>query len=183
MNRALAVSLVALLVSLLSVITALFAAFAPGVSSLSERQSERDGRLAEDEASLLEHMVLMQRYVEKAALAADAGNRPLAAFYAQKISERATRVIDGGYVVDGIDISAIAAEIADPRATALVDAARAGSADQFEAAYQQMVNGCNACHLRAGYGEVRIQRPSANAYPSQIFSGRPRAASPSARAP
>ena len=182
-NRALAVSLVALLVALLSVITALFAAFAPGVSSPGERQAERDGRLAEDEASLLDHMVLMQRYVEKAALAADAGNRPLAAFYAQKISERATRVIDGGYVVDGIDVSAIAAEIADPRATALVEAAEAGTADQFEAAYQQMVNGCNACHLRAGYGVVRIQRPDADTYPSQVFTGPPRAATPPARAP
>ena len=183
MNRALAVSLVALLVALLSVITALFAAFAPGVSSLGERQAERDGRLAEDEASLLDHMVLMQRYVEKAALAADAGNRPLAAFYAQKISERATRVIDGGYVVDGIDVSAIAAEIADPRATALVGAAKTGSADQFEVAYQQMVNGCNACHLRAGYGVVQIQRPDADTYPSQVFAGPSRAAAPPARAP
>ena len=169
MTRALAVSLVALLVAVLSLLTALFAAFSPEVATVGERQVERDGRLAEDEASLLDHMVLMQRYIEKAALASDAGNWPLTSFYADKISERATRVIDGGYVVDGTDVSAIAAEVADPRAASLVAAARTGDAAQFQAAYDQMVGGCNACHARAGYGVVRIRRPEAARYPSQQF--------------
>ena len=170
MNRALAVSLVALMVALLSVLTALFAAFAPGVETSSQRQTEHDGRRASDEASLLDHMVLMQRYVEKAALAADAGNRPLTEFYAQKISERATRVIDGGYIIDGTDVSAIAAEVADPRATALVNAARSGDRAQFDAAYDQMVLGCNTCHKLSGYPLIRIQKPDADMYPSQVFT-------------
>ena len=170
MTRALAVSLVALLVALFSLITALFAAFAPNVASVAERQLERDGRAAEDEASLLDHMVLMQRYVEKAALASEAGNWPLTSFYADKISERATRVIDGGYVVDGKDVSQIAAEIADPRAAALADAARTGDAEQFQAAYEQMVAGCNACHAASGYNVIRIRRPDGARYPSQRFS-------------
>ena len=170
MSRALAVSLAALLVASFAALTALFAAFAPDLASATERQVERDGRLAEDEAALLEHMVLMQRYVEKAALASDAGNWPLTAFYADKISERATRVIDGGYVVDGIDISQIAAEVADPRAAALAEAARTGDAERFDAAYKQMVAGCNACHARSGYGVVQIRRPDGARYPSQRFS-------------
>lgn len=169
MTRALAVSLVALMVALLSLITALFAAFAPNIATVGERQIERDGRLAEDEASLLDHMVLMQRYVEKAALASEAGNWPLTAFYADKISERATRVIDGGYVVDGTDVSQIAAEVADPRADALVEAAQSGDAAQFQGAYDQMVIGCNTCHARAGYGVIRIQQPDQARYPSQVF--------------
>ncbi|MAQ92379.1 MAG: hypothetical protein CMM84_02440 [Rhodothermaceae bacterium] len=111
----------------------------------------------------------MQRYVEKAALASDAGNTELTSFYADKISERATRVIDGGYVVDGIDVSAIAAEVADPRASALVEAAASGDRAEFDAAYEVMVDGCNACHARAGYGLIRIQRPDGAAYPSQVF--------------
>ena len=176
MSRPLAVSLVALFVALFAVLTALFAAFAPDIASTTERQRERDGRLAEDEASLLEHMVLMQRYIEKAALASDADNWPLASFYADKISERATRVIDGGYVVDGIDISQIAAEVADPRAAALADAARTGDAQEFEAAYGQMVTGCNTCHARSGYGVVQIRRPDGARYPSQRFSTGPTSA-------
>ena len=114
-------------------------------------------------------MVLMQRYVEKAALASDAGNAELTAFYADKISERAGRVIDGGYVVDGIDVSAIAAEVADPRADALVQAAASGDRAQFDEAYARMVDGCNTCHKRSGYGLVRVVRPEANTYPSQVF--------------
>lgn len=168
-SRALAVSLVAVMVALLSLLTALFAAFAPGIATVGERQLERDGRLAEDEASLLDHMVLMQRYIEKAALASEAGNWPLTAFYSDKISERATRVIDGGYIVDGVDMSEIAADVADPRATALATAARTGDAEQFEAAYDQMVIGCNTCHARAGYPVIRIQRPDGASYPSQVF--------------
>lgn len=169
MTRALAVSLVALMVALFSLITALFAAFVPDIATSGERQIERDGQLEEDEASLLDHMVLMQRYVEKAALASDAGNWPLTAFYADKISERATRVINGGYTVDGIDISQIAAEVADPRAAALVDAASSGDAQEFNAAYDQMVIGCNTCHARSAYGVIRIRRPDAARYPSQVF--------------
>ena len=168
-SRPLAVALVSLLVALLSLVTALFAVFIPPMPTAAGRQVEVQGREKEDEASLLDHMVLMQRYVEKAALASDAGNAALTSFYADKISERATRVIDGGYVVDGIDVSAIAAEVADPRASALVDAAASGDRAAFDQAYAVMVDGCNTCHKRAGYGLVHIRRPGADVYPSQVF--------------
>lgn len=169
MTRALAVALLALLVSLLSLLTALFAAFTPALPTPEIRETEITGRASYDEATLLNHMVNMQRYIEKTAIAAEAGNWPLVAFYADKIDERATRVIDGGYIVDDIDVSAIAAEVADPRASALAEAARTRDADQFAVAYDRMVDGCNACHLRAGYGLVRIVRPDAARYPSQSF--------------
>lgn len=169
MSRVLAVSLLSLAVALLSLLTAMFAFFGPTFPTAESYAAERSERSRDDEATLLDHMVLMQRYVEKAALASDAGNWELTSFYADKISERAGRVIDGGYVVDGIDVSAIAAEVADPRADALVEAARSGDAAQFEAAYGQMVVGCNACHARAGYGLIRIRRPDADMYPSQVF--------------
>ena len=168
-TRTLLVALLSLAVALLSLLTALFATFAPPIPSETTRASERATRARADEATLLDHMVLMQRYVEKAALASDAGNWPLTSFYADKIVERATRVIDGGYVVDGIDVSAIAAEVADPRASALVDAAASGDRAAFDQAYAVMVDGCNTCHKRAGYGLVHIRRPGADVYPSQVF--------------
>ncbi len=168
-TRALAVALVSLLVALLSLVTALFAAFVPPFPTVEGRQIERADRTKDDEASLLDHMVLMQRYVEKAALASDAGNAELTSFYADKIVERSTRVIDGGYVVDGIDVSAIAAEVADPRADALAQAAASGDRARFDAAYARMIDGCNTCHRRAGYGVVQIVRPDGARYPSQVF--------------
>ena len=170
MSRALLVSLVSLAVALLSLLTALFAAFVPPIPTAESYRGERAGRAASDEATLLDHMVLMQRYVEKAALASDAGNWPLTSFYADKIVERATRVIDGGYVVDGVDVSAIAAEVADPRAVALASAAASGDSARFREAYAVMVDGCNTCHRRAGYGLVHIVRPAESMYPSQDFA-------------
>ena len=168
-QRALVVSLLALLVAALSLLTALFAAFTPPLPTPETRRAEDYGRTTYDEAALLNHMVNMQRYIEKAALAADAGNWPLTQFYADKIEERAARVVDGGYVVDGIDVSEIAAEVADPRAHALAEAARTEDPALFAEAYRQMVGGCNACHARAGYGVVRIVPPDAARYPSQAF--------------
>ena len=169
MNRSLLVALVSLLVALAAVLTAVVAVFAPPIPSAVSRASERATRARADEATLLDHMVLMQRYIEKAALASDAGNWPLTEFYAQKIDERATRVIDGGYVVDGTDVSAIAAEVADPRANALTEAATTRDPARFQAAYDEMVVGCNTCHRRSGYGLVEIRRPDASRYPSQVF--------------
>ena len=174
---ALAVSLLSLLVAMLSLLTAMFAISAPPFPTSESRAIERATRAQYDEASLLDHMVNMQRYVEKAALAAEAENWPLVAFYSDKISERATRVIDGGYVVDGTDVSAVAAAVADPRADALVAAARTGDADTYRAAYTSMVGGCNACHAQSGYPVIQIQEPDAARYPSQVFTpprlGRP----------
>ena len=169
MTRALTVAVLGLLVALLSLITALFAAFTPPIATPAIRDEERAGRASYDEATLLNHMVNMQRYIEKAALAAEAGNWELTQFYADKIDERATRVIDGGYVVDGIDVSAIAAEIANPRAAALAQAATLRNQAQFDEAYGVMVEGCNTCHARSGYPLIRIRRPSAADYPSQVF--------------
>ena len=171
-NRALVVSLLALGAAMLALLTALFAAFSPNIPTRESRAIERDGMEKEAEATLLDQMVLMQRYVEKAALAADAGNWPLVAFYSDKIDERATRVIDGGYIVDGIDVSAIAAEVANPRAAALAQAARTRDSTQYAAAYATMVDGCNTCHARAGYPVIRIVRPDASTYPSQVFAER-----------
>ena len=168
-TRALVVSVLALGAALLALLTALFAAFAPPLPTPAGRQIERDGLDREAEASLLDQMVLMQRYVEKAALAADASNWPLVAFYSDKIDERATRVIDGGYVVDGVDVSQIAAEVANPRAAALAAAARTRDAARYQEAYAVMIDGCNTCHARSGYPLVRIVRPDSARYPSQVF--------------
>ncbi len=169
LSRVLAVALLSLAVALLSLLVAMFAFFGPTFPTAETYAAERAERSRNDEATLLDHMVLMQRYVEKAALASDAGNWELTSFYADKISERAARVIDGGYIVDGIDVSAIAAEVADPRADALVEAASTGDVAQFDAAYEQMVVGCNTCHGRSGYPLIRIRRPDADMYPSQAF--------------
>ncbi len=79
-------------------------------------------------------------------------------------------MVDGGYLVDGVDVSALAAEVAVPRAAGLVEATQTGEADAFEVALGRMVDGCNACHRRSGYREIQIVPPAGAAYPSQDFT-------------
>ncbi len=169
-SRATALAAVALLVSIFAAFTALFVVFDPRVATPDERGEE--SRVARDvaEGDLLTKMTLFQRYVEKARLAADAGNWPLAAFYAEKIEENAVRVVDAGYVIDGVDVSAIADEVGVPRARALAQAADAADPARFEVAYGRMIDGCNTCHKRAGFRVVQIVPPDAARYPSQDFS-------------
>lgn len=172
MERSPVLAVVALLVALFAVLTSLFAVFRPDVGSGDTRAEQLADRDETRERELLMHMVLFQRYAEKMALATQAGNTPLATFYAEEIEENAERVVDGSYTEDGIDLSAIAAEVALPRAQRLVAAARSGDAARTDAALAQMLDGCNACHRRSGHRWIVVQVPPAGAspYPSQSFA-------------
>lgn len=158
------------MVAIFAAFTALFSVFAPGTPSAGQRVEESRLLGQTAEGDLLLHMVLFQRYLDKAAIAGEAGNWDLAAFYAEKIEENSQRVVDGGYLVDGVDVSALAAEVAVPRAAGLVEATQTGEADAFEVALGRMVDGCNACHRRSGYREIQIVPPAGAAYPSQDFT-------------
>ena len=173
MSRTAILAAAALVVALFAVLTALFAVAAPGVPTAEARRAEAETTAAEREAALLAHMIANQRYVEKAWLAGEAGNWPLATFYAHELEETAERIVDGGHVDDGVDVSAIAAEVALPRAQALHAAAEAGDAARFEVAYGLLIDGCNSCHKRSGHRFIAIQEPDAaapGAYPSQDFA-------------
>ncbi|HEX8386675.1 MAG TPA: hypothetical protein VF576_10850 [Rubricoccaceae bacterium] len=173
MNRTSAVAVAAMLVALFAVLTALFAVFNPDVATPEARGAEFRADEAGRAMQLLVHMGLFQRFVEKTHQAAESENWPLATFYAEEIEENAEWVVEGGFVEEGVDVSALAAEVALPRAEALVAAARAGDAARYDAAYARMVDGCNACHKRSGHRFVQIQVPQSGGpspYPSQSFA-------------
>ena len=171
MNRTASVAVGAMIVALFAVVTALFAAFRPDVATPAMRGAEARANAEADTQQLLVHMTLYQRYAEKAHVAAEADNWPLAAFYAHEIEENTERLIDGAIVDDGLDISAIAAEVALPRAERLLAAARSGDRARFDSTYAVMIDGCNACHKRSGHRYVQIQVPAAAAaFPSQSFA-------------
>lgn len=176
MDRSPAVAVAALLVALFAVLTALFAVFRPGVGTSDAREAEVRARVEMREQQLRLHMVLFQRYVEKLALARQAQNRPLAAFYAGDIERNAMRMVEGRYVYGptNVDLSAIAAEVALPRAQALAAAAEGASDAAVDAAFARMIDGCNQCHRRAGVRWIAIQAPPApGSYPSQAFESVP----------
>ncbi|HEX8297657.1 MAG TPA: hypothetical protein VF594_00740 [Rubricoccaceae bacterium] len=171
MNRSSVVAASALLVALFAVLTSLFAVFRPETMTPEARGAEARAAGEADTQQLLVHMVLYQRFAEKAHTAAEAENWPLAAFYAHEIEENTERLIEGGIVDEGLDISAIAAEVAMPRAERLLAAARSGDRARFDSTYAVMLDGCNACHKRSGHRFVQVQVPaSPAAYPSQSFA-------------
>ena len=170
MSRTAILAASALVVALFAVLTALFAIAAPGVPTPDGRRAEAAARIQDSEGALMASMIQNQRYAEKAWLAAQAGNWPLATFYAHELEETAERIVNGGHVDDGVDISAIAAEVAMPRAEALHAAAESGDAARFEVAYGTLIDGCNTCHKRSGHRFIAIQTPAAGAYPSQDFA-------------
>ena len=168
MNRTSALSL---LLASIAVLTALFAVFRPNVATPEERGAEARMRGEADSQQLLVHMVLYQRYAEKADAAARADNWPLAAFYAHEIEENTERLIDNEIVDDGTDLSAIASEVMLPRSERLLAAARSGDRARFDSTYAVVIDGCNACHKRSDHRFVQIQTPTAEAkYPSQSFA-------------
>ncbi len=160
MNRSSAVSLVAMLVALFAVLTALFAVFRPETVAPESRGATAARNAAIQSQQLLLHMVLYQRYAEKAQTAAEADNWPLAAFYAARIQENTERVIESRITLRDVDISAIAAEVAMPRAENLRAAARTGDRARFDSTYALMLDGCNACHKRSGHRYIQVGVPA-----------------------
>ena len=176
MSRTALLAAAALVVAFFALLTSFFAVAAPDVPDRERLLAEADGRTAVTEGELLDRMIQFQRYVEKTHLAAEAGNWELAAFYAHEVEENAERVVEGGHVEDGIDISALAAEVALPRAEALQAAAEAADPAAYQAAMARMIDGCNTCHKRSGHRFIQIVVPGAagsaptTAYPSQDFA-------------
>lgn len=159
MNRSSAVAVVAMLVALFAVLTALFAVFRPETVAPEARGATAARQAAIQSQQLLLHMVLYQRYAEKAHTAAEADNWPLAAFYASRIQENTERLIDSRITLRDVDVSAIAAEVALPRAERLRTAARLGDRARFDSTYALMLDGCNACHKRSGHRYIQVGVP------------------------
>lgn len=172
MTRPTALAASAVLLSAFAVLTALFAAFRPDVLSPQARADEFSSLDAAREDALLTHMMRYQRYLEKAALAVDAGNAPLAGFYAHEIEEVSERLVAGRHVDDGVDLSAIAVEAMLPRTERLGAAARSGDLAAMADALAGIVTACNACHRRSGHRWIVIERPlsAVDPYPSQSFA-------------
>lgn len=123
-----------------------------------------------DEPDVLLAMVYMQRYLEKTALAAEAGNWSLADRYAHELEEAAERM--EGAEHDGVDLGHLTETAFLPAHERLEEAVRARDRAAYDTAMQDLVQTCNACHSAAGYGDVRIVVPTewSRPFPSQDFA-------------
>jgi len=71
---------------------------------------------------------------------------------------------------DGVPVAELIKAIIDPRLEQLEKAIEGKSSTQFAAAFDELTNGCNGCHAKAGKPFIRIQRPTTPPVSNQNFA-------------
>jgi hypothetical protein len=118
-----------------------------------------------------ELMALQQMRYTKIWLAGQAGNWPLAAYEADELGEGFDAVVAFHPTHENAPVApkdAIPRMVTQPLADLKSAVARRDGA-AFEQTYDALTTACNNCHQALNYGFLRVQRPEANPYPSQVF--------------
>ncbi len=114
---------------------------------------------------------LIQPRHAKLGIAGHAGNWPLAQYALIEIRQAFAGIVKAqprfrGYPVADLASAALKAPLA-----AVEDAIKAQDAKKFAVAYDQLTQGCNACHASLDHPFVVIKVPDASAFPNQEFNG------------
>ena len=118
-----------------------------------------------------EIMTLQQMRHTKLWLAGEAGNWDLAAYEVKELGEGFDDVVKFHPTHEE---SPVAPKDAIPRMVTAPLADVGAAVDKkdtkrFEEAYDGLTKGCNDCHQATNFGFNRVQRPSSNPYPDQVF--------------
>jgi hypothetical protein len=133
-----------------------------------------EGEHGEDHHSPFEgmHLLLlmhnMQYYAHKLGLSIDANNPTLEGFYVHEVEA----VIEAVSEIDDYEGIAIADNLKKtlmPAFEQLEAAIDKGERDAIDAAYNELIVGCNSCHAASEHGYIHIRRNHSNPYP-QDFS-------------
>jgi mono/diheme cytochrome c family protein len=120
--------------------------------------------------SLAPYMNDFQRYMHKMALAIDAGNKPLAEFYAAKTRENLGLVEKKFPNWENLQIGALATAMVGAPLKPLEDAIGKGDMAAASTAYDALMNnGCNGCHVATQRPFLKVTRAKANPF-NQSFS-------------
>jgi hypothetical protein len=112
---------------------------------------------------------LIQPRHAKLGLAAAAENWPLAGYALAEIRQTFAGIVKAQPRFRGMPVGDLA-DAALTKPLAAVEAAiRQKDPAQFAAAYDQLTQGCNACHVALDHPYVVIKTPDASAFPNQEF--------------
>jgi len=115
---------------------------------------------------------LVQPRHAKLGLAGQAANWPLAAYALVEIRQVFARIAKAQPRFSGMPVPELV-DAALSRPMSAVDAAiKRHDSQQFAAAYDQLTQGCNACHASLDHPFVVIKPPDASAFANQDFSPR-----------
>jgi hypothetical protein len=114
---------------------------------------------------------LVQPRHAKLGLAGRAGNWPLAAYALVEIRQAFAGIAKAQPKFRGYPVADLAdAALKEPLA-AVDEAIKQQDAKKFAAAYDQLSQGCNACHASLDHAFVVIKTPDASAFPNQDLTG------------
>ena len=122
------------------------------------------------EPGLGEFMTATQLRHAKLWFAGKNDNWGLAAYEVDEIKEGLEDAARLHSIFQGIPVAEMIKSIIDPRIERLEKAIAAKSGTQFVAAFDDLTDGCNACHAAAGKPFIRIQRPTAPPLSNQNFA-------------
>jgi hypothetical protein len=122
------------------------------------------------EPGLGEFMMATQLRHAKLWLAGKNNNWALAAYEVDEIKEGLEDAAKYHASNDGVPVAELIKALIDPRLEQLEKAIEAKSSTQFAAAFDELTNGCNSCHAKAGKPFIRIQRPTTPPVSNQNFT-------------
>jgi hypothetical protein len=113
---------------------------------------------------------LIQPRHAKLALAGHAENWTLAAYAAAEIRQAFAGIVKAQPKFAGMPVGELVDVAMVPPLNALDTAIKQQDTQKFTAAYDQLTQGCNACHMELNHSYVVIRTPDASAFPNQDFS-------------
>ncbi|WP_058555133.1 hypothetical protein [Thiohalocapsa sp. ML1] len=138
----------------------------PATAGAGESGEDHDSPFAGMHLLLLMHN--MQYYTHKLGLAIDAHNAALEAFYIHEV-EAVIEAVGEIEDYEGIPIADNLKKTLLPNFQTLEAAIDKGEREAVDAAYKELLVGCNACHAASEHGYIHIRRSYDNPYP-QDFS-------------
>ena len=113
---------------------------------------------------------LIQPRHTKLGLAGHAENWELAAYAATEIRQAFAGIVKAQPKFSGMPVGELVDVAINPPLKAVDAAIKQQDAPKFAAAYDQLTQGCNACHIELNHPYVVIKTPDASAFPNQDFS-------------
>lgn len=115
---------------------------------------------------------LIQPRHAKLGIAGQAENWPLAGYASVEIRRAFAGIVKAQPKFRGLPVGELVDAALGQAMTAVEDAIKQKDPQKFAAAYDQLTQGCNACHAATDHPYVVIRMPDALAFPNQDF--RPR---------
>jgi hypothetical protein len=113
---------------------------------------------------------LIQPRHAKLGIAGHAGNWPLAQYALVEIRQAFAGIAKAQPKFHGYPVADLAGAALNGPLAAIDDAIKAQDAKKFAVAYDQLTQGCNACHASLDHPFVVIKVPDASAFPNQEFN-------------